>query len=157
MNYEVLNKLKNYFTIEELVDKETFDRFGDKAWQFFDPRLLESLLIIREGLGKSITVNNWLWGGRFTQRGLRTNLSSLVRIKTDQNRLYLSAHRQGMALDFDVDGINPTEVRQWIVEHSDLFRSKIRLERNFRGKPINWVHLDVFDHQFNPKIYQFDV
>ena len=42
----------------------------------FDPRLLEPICVIREKLGKPITVNTWHSGGGLTQRGLRCNVSN---------------------------------------------------------------------------------
>ena len=149
-----MKTIKDYFCIEELVDKTVFDKYGQSAWKFIDETVLECLLIIREGLSKPMTINNWKWGGKFSQRGLRHNMSSLVKNKT---RLYLSAHIFGKAVDFDVKGMTAVEVREWIVNNADLFPCKIRLERNMKGKPINWVHLDTMSDETKPKVYQFDV
>lgn len=151
---EIITELKKYFNIHELVDEPVYSIFGERAWRFFSTDLLHSLLIIRKQLNKPMTINTWKWGGRFSQRGLRHNQSSMVRSKS---RPYLSAHMMGKAVDFNVKGITPNEVRLWIVNHADLFPCKIRLERNLRGNPINWVHLDIVDEEKNPKIYLFDV
>lgn len=70
--------IKDYFDIQELVCRHVYEKFGDNAWQFFDNRLLETLLVIREKLGKPIYVNNWQVGGNVTQRGLRCNVCQLV-------------------------------------------------------------------------------
>jgi len=146
--------IKDYFDIEELVDKQVFDRFGEASWKFLDPTILECILVVREGLDKPMTINNWKWGGKFSQRGLRHNMSSMVKGKT---RPYLSAHMFGKAVDFDVKGMTAIEVRKWIVENEDKFPCKIRLERNLNGKPITWVHLDTMSDDSAPKVYQFDV
>ena len=79
MRKDVIKNLKSYFSIKELVDNEVFALYGEEAWQFFTTDILETLLFIREGLAKPITINN---GTNFTQRGLRTNLSPLVKSKT---------------------------------------------------------------------------
>lgn len=150
----LISKLKAYFEIHELVDEEVFEKFGEKAWRFFDPRTLETLLILRENLNKPITINNWKWGGSFSQRGLRHNQSDLVRNKTS---IYLSAHIRGCAIDLDVKYMTANEVRQWIVDNSDLFPHKIRLERKLRGNYISWVHIDNDYEIDNPHIYLFDV
>lgn len=154
---EVLDKVKEYFTIEEFVDKSTFDKFGQTAWQFIDIRLLKTLLIIRVELGKGMTINNWKWGGGFSQRGLRTNICNIVKKKTDAGRLYLSAHTMGKAVDFDVKGMTAEEVRMWIKDNEVLFPYKLRLEHNMKGKPISWCHIDVFSKSSNPQVYLFDV
>ena len=149
-----MKKITDYFCIEELVDKTVFDKYGQNAWKFIDETIIETLIIIREGIGFPMTINNWKWGGSFSQRGLRTNMSSLVKNKTS---LYLSAHIFGKAVDFDVQGMTAVEVRKWIVENADLFPHKVRLERNMNGKPINWVHIDTMSDASKPKVYQFDV
>ncbi len=55
---ETIEKLSQYFRIEELVDKATFEKFNNKSWQFLDIRLLKTLLIIRTKLNKSMYINN---------------------------------------------------------------------------------------------------
>jgi hypothetical protein len=73
----IITELKQYFAIHELVGKWTYKLHKERAWKFFDTNTLEMLLIIRKGIGKPITINNWYWGGRFSQRGLRTNLQQI--------------------------------------------------------------------------------
>lgn len=149
-----LKRFKKYFKIQELVDEAVYNKWGATAWQFIDINLIESLLIIREGLGKPITINNWMNGGRFDERGLRHNVSDMVINKTQP---YLSAHMMGKAFDFDVKGMEAEEVREWICDNEELFPHKIRLEHKMKGKIISWVHLDVFDNPKNPHIYKFNI
>lgn len=153
---EILKEIKEYFDIRELVDKETYDKYGEKAWQFMCPRLLHTMLVIRKELDKSITVNNWHIGGSFSQRGLRTNMQPIVKAKKN---LYLSAHLMGRALDFDVKGMTSHEVRNWLVANASKLPYPIRLENKFAktGKEITWVHLDVFYNDKNSKVYLFNV
>lgn len=150
----VIRKLKRYFDIEELVDKEVYGRYGERAWRFFDYRLLVVLLWLREEINSPITINNWKFGGSFDERGLRTNRSSIVRKK---NRLYLSAHLRGSAIDFDVEGMTSIEVRSWLKVREDQVPFHIRLERKLNGKEISWVHLDVDFEPKNSKVYLFDI
>jgi hypothetical protein len=146
--------IKDYFSIRELVDEEVFNRFGNGAWRFLDDKLLDCLLIIRRNLRKPITVNNWAWGGQFSQRGLRHNNSPMVKKKT---KAYLSAHCLGKAVDFDVEGMTAIEVREWIVANSELFPCNLRLENLLNGKPISWCHLDVIQDDSKPKVFLFNV
>ena len=150
-------KIEDFFCIEELVSETVFNRYGLDSWQFIDADLLKCLLIIRVGLSSSITINNWKWGGKFSQRGLRENTSRIVSLKTLNDKLYLSAHTMGKALDFDVKGYTAPEVREWIVANADKFPCKIRLENELNGKQISWVHLDVFENKKNPKVYLFNI
>jgi hypothetical protein len=140
------------FKVEELVEPEVYKRHGNNAIYLFCPRLLATLHFIRLGLGKPITVNNWHKGGKFTQRGLRTNISPIVKAKTS---LYLSAHIFGQAVDFDVAGLSAEEVRTWLVDNSDFLPYNIRLEGKINGKAINWVHLDT--RYQSKKVHIFDV
>lgn len=154
---EILKGIKKYFDIRELVGKPAYNKHGDRAWKFFDFRLLETLLIVRIGLGRSITINNWKWGGKFQQRGLRTNIGAIVLKMIRRMKLYLSGHVLGMAVDFDVEGMTAQEVRQWLVDNQDLLPYKIRLERKLNGKYISWTHMDLIWEAKNPKVYLFNV
>lgn len=132
------DRIKQYFDIEELVCKHVHERFGEYAWCFFDERLLETLLVIREKIGKPIYVNNWQVGGNLTQRGLRCNCCVLVAEKTALEKVYMSAHLQGNGIDFDVQGMSAAEVRGWIIKNQILLPYPVRLEDG-----VTWVHLDV--------------
>ena len=139
-----------YFSLNELVCKHVYDKFGDFAWTFLDEKVVITLDTIRRLIGKPITVNTWADGSEFSQRGLRCNICSLVKEKTLANQLYMSAHILGMAMDFDVEGMSADEVRVWIAVNKDKLPYNIRLERG-----TAWVHLDVYDNGtkltfFNP-------
>lgn len=143
--------IKDYFDIQEIVCKDVYDKFREKAWEFFDPRLLETILVIREAIGKPIYVNNWQINGNLAERGLRCNLCSLVDSKTAQGIPYLSAHIQGMALDFNVKGETAAQTRQWIMNNKHLLPHPIRLELD----TPTWVHIDVRNSDLKNKIVTF--
>lgn len=153
----IIARLKKYFETHELVGPHTHKKHGRRAWKFFSTDLLHALLIVREGIGKPITINNWYWGGKFSQRGLRSNLQNLVRQMFLSFKLYLSGHVLGEAVDFDVEGMTAEEVRQWIIDHEYLFPMQIRLEHKKNGKPIKWTHMDVIQEEHNPQVYLFNV
>ncbi len=154
---QIINRVKKYFIIQELVGPYTYKKHGDRSWKFLRTETLECLLITREGVDCPITVNTWHRGGRFSQRGLRSNVQSLFKGFFQKGRLYLSGHVLGGAFDFDVLGFTPNEVREWIKDHAELYPCKIRLERKLRGEFINWTHLDTIAEPQNPKVYLFDV
>ena len=131
----IINELKNYFDVTELVCPHVYNRFKDSSWYFFDKDLLEVLLWLRKTIDKPITVNNWKNGGQFSQRGIRCNCCQLVKSKS---QTYMSAHILGKGVDLDVKGMTAEQTRQWIKEHKDELPHNIRLE-----KGVNWVHLDV--------------
>ena len=142
----VRKRIKKYFGIHELVGKRTFNKYGERAWRFLDYRLLYALLVIREGLDKEITVNS----GKRQQRGLRTIVQQMIKKYFYKDKLYLSAHLLGKAVDFDVKGMSAQQVRMWILSHEDLFPFKIRLEDE-----VSWVHLDCIWEEKNNKVYLF--
>lgn len=130
--------IKDYFGIKELVCPHVYDKFREQAWQFFDPRLLDVLLVIREAVNRPIYVNNYDSGGNFDERGYRCNICNIPKDKTRLEKLYMSAHCQGMAVDFDVKGMSAEEVRRWIKDNQILLPYPIRIEED-----VNWVHLDT--------------
>lgn len=145
-----MGNIKQYFDIEELVCPHVYKKFGEIAWQFFDERLLETMLVIREKLGKPIYVNNWQIGGNLSQRGLRCNVCILVKEKTDLEKVYMSAHLQGTGIDFDVKGMTAQEVREWIKRNQILLPYAVRLEDG-----VNWVHLDLRNDGTKGKVVLF--
>jgi len=139
-----------YFSIDELVCEHVYDKYGAKAWMFFDTELLIMLDTIRDRIGKPIFVNDWQIHGKYSQRGLRCNQCDIVKEKAEAGILYMSAHCLGKAADFDVQGLLAEEVRQWIVKNANWWPYHIRLEAG-----VSWVHLDVYDQSEN-KVYIFN-
>lgn len=133
--------VQKYFSIKELVCKHVYDKFGLYAWRFFDPRLLDTLLAIREKIGLPLVVNNWAKGGQHTQRGLRCNIDPLVKEKTALEKLYMSAHIQGMAIDFNVVGMSVAETHEWLKKNQIFLPHPIRIE-SIESAPT-WIHIDV--------------
>lgn len=131
--------VKQYFGIKELVCPHVYEKFGESAWQFLDARLLHTLYVIREIVGRPVIVNNWAKGGSYSQRGLRCNVCPLVKEKTSLEKVYLSAHVQGIAVDFHVPGMTTAEVRRLIIDNQRLLPYPIRIERDTDG----WIHIDL--------------
>lgn len=136
-----------YFELHELVCKHIYDKYGKQAWQFLDPRLIITIDWIRKQLDKPIEINNYHWGGKDTQSGVRCNMCSIVKSKTDKGQVYMSGHQEGQAVDFSVEGMEAEAVRNWIV--SQELPYPIRLEAG-----VNWVHLDC--RNAGQKVYIFN-
>lgn len=133
--------IKDYFHIKEWVCPHVYDKHREYAWNFIDKRLLETMLVIRERIGKPIVINNWGKGGQHTQRGLRCNICPIPKEKTSLEKLYMSAHCQGMGVDFNVVGMSVADVHKWLKENQILLPYPIRLE-DIESAPT-WIHLDV--------------
>ena len=135
-----------YFNIGELVCPHVFQKFGERAWQFIDSRLIYNLDTIRERLNKPIYVNI----GDLTQRGLRCIQCEMIRDKADKGEVYMSAHLLGKAVDFNVKDIEPDIVRLWIAKNGHLLPYPVRIESG-----VTWVHLDVYETNTDQKVYFF--
>lgn len=162
--FEIISELKNYFQVYELVGRKTYNKYKDDSWQFLQKNALHCLLIVRVGLeleyGKEAakcTINDWFFGGKAQQRGLRTNVQQLYRQFFYKNILYLSGHPLGCAFDLLFAGISAPHVRRWIIKNKDLFPCKIRLEYLKNGKEITWTHFDTKQLERLPKVYLFNV
>jgi len=136
-----LSDVKKFFDIKELVSKAAYKAYGESAWAFFDPRLLETLVFIRVRMGIPLVVNNWQSGGTLQQRGLRCNIDQIVADRTKAGKIYCSAHMRGQGVDFSSGKMNAVNIRKWIREHANELPYPIRLE-NDKSAPT-WVHLDV--------------
>jgi len=129
----ITSSKKNYFSIKEFVDKQTYEKFGEKSIWFIDKDLISQMNQLRELFGRQITINTWDNGGRFNWRGLRTSDSS--------NFTKYSSHSFGRAVDFDVEGLSGAQARKQIIQwyrEGILISKSINLETE-----VNWVHLDV--------------
>lgn len=136
-----LKEFKKYFDLREVVSQQVYKRYGEQAWQFFDPRLLEVVVWLRRSMGIPLVCNNWATGGTLSQRGYRSNLEPIVLEKTKKGQLYCSAHCNGMGIDLSSGRANASAIRQWIRTHINECPHPIRLE-NDKSAPT-WVHIDV--------------
>ena len=154
---EIYKEIKFYFSAKEFVGRRVYKKYGERSWKFICPRLLHTILVIRIAADAAMTINNWASGGKFSQRGLRSNLSQIFYRMFQRKKLYLSGHVLGRAVDFDIKGMTAPEVRQWLKGMHKELPYKIRLENKMNGKQINWVHLDMIWEEKNPKVYLFNI
>lgn len=117
-----------HFKIQELVPKSIYASLGSRSLIVMDPRILYTIDLIRDHFGKPITVNSWMWGGSFDQRGFRDYMN--VGAKYSQ-------HRYGRAIDFDISALTAEEVRQELIKQKDKFKYITTIE-----KDVLWVHMD---------------
>lgn len=145
---EIIAELKNYFSIDDLVCPHAYKNHGERAWQFLDTELLETILIVRRDIIKTGMIVNT---ARLTQRGLRCNICQIVKEKTAKGISYVSAHVNGAGIDFDALDMTAQQVRSRIAANSDKLPYPIRLEAN-----VDWVHIDIYDSFSGQKITYFN-
>jgi len=134
-----------HFELYELVDRATFQKWGQDAWSLFHPDLLLALDGIRDFFNAPVTVNNWYGGGPFQYRGYRGPECPIG--------APASYHKNGMAADFDVQGYMAEDARRIIIENQDneLLQYITRME-----KAVTWVHIDLAELRKDQKrIYLF--
>lgn len=136
---KLITEVKKFFKIQEFVDKQTYEKWGENAWMFLDEKLLETILILRRDILKvPIVCNDWAFGGKNQQRGLRTNLSPLVKEKTDKGILYQTQHMFGRAVDLVSSKMSAEKMRELIKQSEDKLPYKVRIEDG-----VSWLHIDT--------------
>jgi hypothetical protein len=118
-----------HFGIQELVPPKVYEDRGSKAWELLDDRLLKTVDALRERFGACI-INNWSFGGSYSESGLRTPESKHYRP--------YSQHSFGRAADckFKVD---IEIIRQYILSNPDSFEYINFVELD----TPSWLHIDV--------------
>lgn len=161
---ELYDHILEYFDIRELVSPGVYEKYiqrlGYSRYDILaraDKRLLETMLWIRINYGDSITINDWMWGGRFDERGLRDTSTPMTQKRAARNDAWLSSHPLFSAFDYITKGQTAAEHRDWLEAHSDELPHPIRLENEMNGKQISWVHLDVCEIPGLPRVYRFDI
>ena len=152
---EIIERLKKYFDIRELVCPHTYKKFGDKSWMFLSTEILHTLLVLRTViLDVPLICNNYMiQGGTLSQRGLRCNLCSLVKEKTENGILYLTAHMNGCGLDLTSTYMSAKEMQARIKKNIDKLPYGIRME--MLTDKVNWLHIDCY-HYGDDKIVMFN-
>ncbi len=118
-----------HFTVQELVPQSIYEQRKEKAIELIDERVLVTLDQLRETFGPC-TVNDWCFGGDYSQSGLRT----------PEAKEYspTSQHTFGRAMDCKFKEYEAQEVRRHIVENRIIFPYITFMEEG-----ISWLHFDV--------------
>lgn len=134
---EIIDRLKKYFDIKELVCPHVLEDWGERAWMFLDTDILETLLTLRtEILNVPLVCNT----KTLTQRGLRCNLCEINKDKTVRDVLTLSAHNNGRGFDLSSPKMTAEEMRKKINRYDYLLPHPVRVEDD-----VNWLHIDCYD------------
>ena len=118
-----------FFKAQELVPPEIYNLRKDRSFELIDERVLMTLDNLRLTFGVC-TVNDWLWNGQFSQRGLRTPDS--------EEYSSTSQHSFGRAIDCHFQNYEAQEVRDFIIKNREKF-----LYIAFLEDDVSWLHFDV--------------
>ena len=123
----------DHFEIHELVAPETLaQHHEEECWAMFDPDVLKAADWLRERYGPA-TINNWKWGGEFSQSGLRT----------PDSKYYspTSQHSKGCALDMKFKNKTAQQIRDDLAEYQyggNQIPYFTRVENQ-----VSWLHIDT--------------
>lgn len=120
------------FKIEELVDKQTFEQFGDKAWWFIDQKALHTLEAMHQAFG-TLTINDWFWGGGYNNSGFRHPKCTVG--------AQLSQHRFGRGFDVKSKNFTAEQMQTFILANPERFPYITTMENAKHTK--TWLHFDV--------------
>jgi len=132
-----------HFKLQELFPPEMMGMADGELWSMLDSNLLKVIDRLRDDLGKSISINTWSYGGKFSLRGFRPANSKVGAAK--------SPHKRGKGLDFDVKGMTAQEVRDYIIANQAKYPEIKRMEDK-----VNWVHIDTIPVVGAKKIVLFN-
>lgn len=129
-------KVSDNFRLQEFVTPEVFAAYGASSTWFIQPGLIQLAEFIRGYFGgKSMTINNWVWGGSLKERGYRTPDST--------TGSKLSQHKRGAAIDFNIKGISPDEIRTKILGDQKAFIAQGLTAIEDEDYALTWVHADM--------------
>jgi hypothetical protein len=127
-------KLSANFVVEELVSKDIFQRWGEKSIWFIDPKIVAVAEFLRMHFKAAIIINNWHTGGERQYSGFREPECKIG--------AKLSQHRFGRAIDFNVQGMKPADVRAEILTSQQLFLDIGVTTMESGDFTPTWTHLD---------------
>lgn len=126
-------KITKNFHLHELVDKATYEKFGDFSQRFLDEETVKLVQFFRERYG-STTVNNWYQGGNLQFRGFRPPNCSV-------GGSY-SQHKFGRGFDLNCAKATPDEIREDIMSNEELFLNMGLTRIEDGAFAPTWLHID---------------
>lgn len=128
-------KVSKNFHDYELVPPRIYELYGNNSKWFINPRVVHLAQFVRDWFDSSVTVNDWKWGGKLKNRGYRVP-STTVGSKYSQ-------HKLANAIDINVQGVTPDEVRSEIHAHYGVFMKNGLTTLEHPDYSPTWVHMDV--------------
>ena len=141
----LIRDVQKFFALSELVCPHVLQRDGENAWRYLHTDLLRVLLWLRKEVLRIPLVCNTK---TLKQRGFRCNCCEIVREKTANGTLYVSAHMLGMGVDLSSNAMTAEEMRKRIKAAAETAPCNVRIEGG-----VNWLHIDVVPQ--DKSVYEF--
>ena len=126
---------------KEILPPNVYKQRGVKGLQLFDIELLEFVDEFRNVVGVSIYINDWSWGGGFSQSGLR---DEGYYGSPDATVKSFSQHRFGNAVDIKCKTKTGSELRKIFIENKEKFPQISFVECGpVKQGEMTWAHFDT--------------
>lgn len=140
--------ISKYFQIQELVDSDTFKKYGSNAWSLFSSDYIITIDKIKEVLGYEMICNTWNSPKYLKLLGPRTSEGRGFRDENCTIGSKTGAHYKGLAGDFNfLNGntiINPKIIIDKIIKNRKSFPNLAGLETG-----CGWNHIDCMSERFS--------
>ena len=132
-----MGKVSKNFDGAELLPKGLYDRFGDLAIRYLNPKIILVAQAMADFYKKPVRVNSWKTGGIDGRT---------IRLAGDKSFNLFSDHTYGNAIDFDIVGKSSLDIYNDILNNPLLnaILRKIGVTAMEKNRPT-WVHLSVSD------------
>ncbi len=107
--------------VKQVVPPSMWELFGVQALDKMDQRICEFIEEFREYVEVPLTANDWSWGGRFSQRGVRDVKQYGTYEKMAKSR---SDHITGRAIDLVSSKLTGHELRAKFIEKEQYWFEK---------------------------------
>jgi len=142
-------KISENFYLDEFVPKELHDLIEKGSAQlsdYQDTRIQILVQWIRNNVGKSVNINNWINGGSMSERGVRmpntSTGASKSRHKFEKNNVG-EIIRKSDAIDIQIGTMSGKQMYDWAQENKEaLFGLGVRTIEHFSLTP-GWLHMDL--------------
>lgn len=128
-------QIRPNFDLREFVPPSVWDDFGTASRWFLDPRMLDLAQFYRDYFDTPVRVNDWHYGGSFTERGFR--------LPDTNTGAGLSQHKFGRAFDCNIRGMDSDEVRREIQQNEAVFLEAGLTTLESGEIATTWVHSDI--------------
>lgn len=136
------------FDLRELVPPKLYDERGNSALWHLNPTLLKVVQFTRDFLGKeykqevSVIINDWLWGGNYTESGFR--------YPDSETGSRLSFHKGGLCSAADLkcrfkstkEWIPADDIRDLILNNEKKFMKAGLTTVEAKEYAPTWTHID---------------
>lgn len=148
-------KVSENFFVDEFCSKEIHDLIENgeaKLSDYQDVRIPVLVQWIRNQVGRSVNINNWINGGQLDERGVRMPNTSTGAPKSRHKFEEKDGEviRKSDAIDIQIGTMSGREMYEWAQENKEaLFGLGVRTIEHYTLTP-GWLHMDLYPRTNHP-------